>query len=154
MPIYTDPTDNEIAQLTDAGRELETRRGVDGLAFYFYGWAVGRGGYDPSNVVKVIPINPALTALIDQVYPTVGSYNLFTDANFEYPNSRGIALTCRIPRGAYSEWGLGELGIWVKIIDSPILLEIDTYVLYAVSHFPLKSKTYNSANVRRFIIQM
>jgi len=153
MPIYTDPADNLIAQITNAGRSLCVRAPIEGLAFQFYGWALGRGGYDPTNPVHVLPINSADTALIDQVYPAVSNYNLFALTDFENPTTRTVSCACRIFLGnILANYGIGEIGIWVKILNSPVNpLENGTLVLFSITHTPIQTITPNSARVYRII---
>jgi len=123
MP-FTDATDNAISALTDAGRDLYKRASLGTICFQLYGWAIGRGGYQDANPVKVDPIDTTLTDLIDRVYPSAPpllDLELINEDLLEYPNNRAVSIICRVPRqDINARHGYGELGIWVKVLKSEI----------------------------------
>ncbi len=72
--------------------------------------------------------------------------------DIEFPNVSAVSLVCRIgPTEA--NVGLGELGIYVDIIDSVNPDEIGSRILYAVTHFAIVAKNSNSNFVTRAITQ-
>jgi hypothetical protein len=149
MP-FTDPCDGSIAQLTNAARAIYARMQLGEIAFYWLGFNVGRYGYLDINPVKVAVIDPALTALVDTIYPTAPTLKSFEI--LEKPNEKAISLVCRLATSE-ANYGLGELGIWAKINWSSVPAEIDTDVLMAVAHVPLQSKNHRHTYVHRVIIQ-
>ena len=115
------------------------------------GFAVGREGYDDSNPVKITAIDPSLTALEDQFFPTVGTRKAFE--SFETPTPKTLVVNCRLASDE-SVAGLGEIGLWAEIIESTVSpAEIGTEFLMAVAHFGLQTKTLRQAILYRFIIQ-
>jgi hypothetical protein len=153
MPIYTDSSDNLISQITDVGRNLATRASIEGLSFKFIGWALGRGGYDPSNPVKTIPITSSDTTLIDQVHPSSYTLNYFVPSDLEVPTQRSVSCACRILRDtASANYGIGEIGIWVVILNSPVVpAEVGQLHLFSITHTPLQTITLNTAKILRII---
>jgi hypothetical protein len=153
MPIYTDPADNIVAQITDKGRNLCTRAAIEGLSFQLYGWAMGRGGYDPSNPVHVLPIVPSDTALIDQIYPTLPNLNLFSATDFETPVARSVSCSCRIYRDTFTAtYGIGEIGIWVRTLNSPLNpIENGELNLFSITHTPIQCITDTTMKAMRII---
>jgi len=74
----------------------------------------------------------------------------FTD--IEQPNAEAVSLVCRVAQGD-GNFGLGEIGIYVDIVDSINTAEIGTRVLYAIGHFPIIAKNSKSVLVTRVITQ-
>ncbi len=72
--------------------------------------------------------------------------------DIEFPNMSAVSLVCRIGQ-TDGNFGLGELGIYVDIVDSVNSAEIGTRILYAISHFPIVAKNVNSNFVTRAITQ-
>jgi len=150
---YTSPASNIIYSLTDAGRQLCARSVIEGISFVFDSWQLGQDGYNMSNPVQVLPISTSDTDLISPIYPTPTTRKPFSDSDFEYPTNRSVSKALRINReDTAANYAIGEIGIWVKIINSPLNpLENDTYVLFAISHTPIKTITFNSALIIRLI---
>jgi len=113
-----------------------------GLGFNNFGVTPGTGvlggGISPSLESERFPASAPL-----QVEP-------FFD--IEFPNLSAVSLVCRIGL-IDGNFGLGELGIYVDILDSVNPAEIGTRVLYAISHFPIVAKNSNSNFVTRAITQ-
>ena len=72
--------------------------------------------------------------------------------DIEFPNISAVSLVCRIGL-TDANVGLGELGIYVDIIDSVNPDEIGSRILYAISHFAIVGKNANSNFVTRAITQ-
>lgn len=113
-----------------------------GLAFDNFGILPGTGflasGIDPSLESSKFP--PTAPAAVESFF------------DIENPNESAVSLVCRIGPGD-ANYGLGELGVYVDIIDSVNPDEIGTRVLYAISHFPIVAKNLNSVFVTRVITQ-
>jgi hypothetical protein len=72
--------------------------------------------------------------------------------DIEFPNISAVSLVCRIGT-TDANVGLGELGIYVDIIDSVNPDEIGSRILYAITHFAIVAKNANSNFVTRAITQ-
>lgn len=149
--MFTSVPDPIIGTLTEIGRTSLARATLGEISFKLSGFAVGRGGYNSTNPVKVDAINPALTDLIDQFFPTIG-----TTKSIEYierPTPSTIVANCRLA-SSEAVSALGEIGLWAEIVDSTISIgEIGTTFLLATGHFPIQTKTLRQAIVYRFIVQ-
>jgi hypothetical protein len=150
MP-FVEPTSNLTARLTDEGRDRLARLILGEVAFELAGFQVGRGGYLQTNPVKTVPIDPALTALIDPVGP------LRSFVTIEQPVGTNVAApVCRLDTGDVdSEFGLGELGVFATYLvhdTQPGLVGTD--FLFATAHFPLLAKTPSHTFVWRVLIAL
>jgi hypothetical protein len=65
----TDPSDTIQAQTTEYFRQIEARGPIGDVVFKVVGFSVGRGGYNPTDPVHIVPVDPNATTLMDQVYP-------------------------------------------------------------------------------------
>jgi hypothetical protein len=72
--------------------------------------------------------------------------------DIEQPNPESVSLVCRLAQDD-GNFGLGEVGIYVRIVDSINVQEIGTRVLYAIGHFPIIAKNSKSVLVTRVITQ-
>ena len=155
MPIYTDRVDDQIAQLSNKGRELYTRRTFGDVAFKFTGWALGRGGYDPDNVVKTLPIDPSHTILLDHIYPQSPNLNPLSETDFEAHNNRTLIFVLRVPHSTETaNYGIGEIGIWGTITDSVDPAEIGQEHLMIIAHTPITCLTLQSSRVFRLLLNL
>jgi hypothetical protein len=91
-------------------------------------------------------------ALESPRYPSGTPDTVAAFLDVEYPNSSATSLVCRVAQSV-GNYGLGEIGIYADIIDSPIASEIGERVLYAIGHFPIVAKNSSSVYVTRVIIQ-
>jgi len=149
--MFTDTPDPTLAFLTDIGRTNFSRVILGEISFILAGFAVGRGGYLTANPVHIVPIVPSNTALDDQFFPTVGTRKPFE--LLEFPTPKTIVANYRLA-STEALAGLGELGIWGKIIHSTVSpLEVNTEFLLGIAHFPIVSKNLRQAIVYRVIIQ-
>jgi hypothetical protein len=147
MP-FTDPTDSIEAKITDAGRALLARSLLGEVSFMFEGFDAGREGYQDANPVKIDPVVSSDTALADPVFPLSGLEPFTT---IDTPTDIYAAPVCRIDR-LEALYGLGELGIWVRILmDTVNPGDVGTDVLFALAHFPMIGKSDNHVLVYRVI---
>jgi hypothetical protein len=128
-PVYGVVGDLD-ARLTTAGRILNARQLVEGLSFEATAFAVGTGGYYESNPTQAIPVNPGDSGLQAEVLRK-------GFALVEHPIPEAITLYCRLEK-LEAPYALGELGVFVTILDSPLNPgEVGDVVLYALVHFPI-----------------
>jgi hypothetical protein len=150
MP-FTDLPDNIVATLTDAGRHALARSTAGEIAFQATSFAVGRGGYNMANPVKIVAIDPGNTTLDDQFFPVFPTLQPITDIERPYPQT--IVFNCRLA-STDAVAGLGEIGIWATYLWSPgNPSEVGTTFLFAAAHFPLSTKTLRQVVVYRVIVQ-
>ena len=149
MP-FLDTPDSIIAVLTEGGRHALARVLLGELSFIYDSFAVGRGGYDMLNPVKITTIDPALTELEDHIFP-VGATKSLESPIFN-PNPQATSCICRLTT-AEALAGLGEAGLWCRIDKSNIPAEVGTLFMFAVAHFPIQVKTDRHVYVMRFVTQ-
>jgi len=125
------------ALLTTAGRVLNARSMAEGVAFRVVSFAVGTGGYYPREPTKATPIDVGATGLEAEVFRKA-------PVAFEQPIPEAMAVYCRIDK-LEAPYGLGELAIFVEILDSPVPADIGDVVCYALVHFPINA--HNSSQV-------
>ena len=149
--MFLDTPDVIITSLTDEARTNFARVILGEISFIIKGFAVGRGGYDGSNPVKITSLDPSLTALIDQFFPTLGTRK--DNEAFESPTDKTVVANFRLA-STEAVAGLGEIGMWAEIIHSTVSpAEIGTEFLMAIAHFPIVTKTLRQAILYKFIIQ-
>lgn len=148
---FTDTPDSVLATLTNVGRTQFARSILGEVSFIVKGFAVGREGYNGANPVKIDAINPALTALEDQIFPAVPG-DIKAIETIELPSPKTLVLNCRLAQDE-AVAGLGELGIYAEIVDSIVPSEIGDQFLLALSHMPLITKVPQQVIVFRLIIQ-
>lgn len=146
---FTDTPDPTIATITDAGRNALARATLGEISFSINSFAVGREGYQMANPVKVEPIDPSLTALVDQIFPTSGQQPIL---GFENPYPTTLVVNCKILPNDFNS-AIGELGIWAIINNSTTPTEIGTEFLFAVAHLPIITKTLKQSMLLRVVIQ-
>jgi hypothetical protein len=148
--MFTDTPDSVLAILTDVGRTNFAKMTMGDISFVVDGFAVGRGGYDSINPVKIVPIDAASTSLIDQFFPIIGTTKSVEAVEKPYPST--VVINCRLGRDE-SISALGEIGVWAKVVDSSDINEIGTTFLLAIGHFPISVKTLRKAVLYKVIIQ-
>lgn len=119
---------------------VETDAG--GFGFNNFGILPGTGFLDGG-------INPALE---NPRFPDTAPSDVEDFVEIELPNLQATSAVCRVPQ-TDGNFGLGEVGIYVDIVDSVNPGEIGLRVLYAISHFPIVAKTANGVFVTRVITQ-
>lgn len=155
----TDPSDEIVAQLTDIGRDYLARAINGELVYQAVGFSCGRGGYNPLDPVKVIPITGAELALTDQVFPAVTGTEPFEF--IEQPLPTTVVFNCRLPASLIAtnaDYGLGEIGIWAEVIythpsaSSPPT-QGDVFLL-ALANMPIRAKTRRDVMLFRVVVQL
>lgn len=150
-----DPSGDTIANTTDYARELIARATLGLVVFKVVGFGLGRGGYNPSDVVQPLPLNLAATELSDKVFPTATPFDYEPFISTEQPTSRACVYNCRVGSSVVAgpaDYGLGELALYGEIIKSDVPSEIGQVFLFAVSHFPLFCKTRRDTLLRRVVV--
>lgn len=151
---FTEPTDDITAVLTTKGREEMARMIMGESSIQVTAYQVGRGGYNPSNPVKILPVDVNSTALLDPV-PDASSRRSFEIIEQPIGNNV-VAPVCRLdPGGTDVEYGLGELGIFATWVhDSVYPGQVGDDFLFAIAHFPIVSKTPTHTFVWRVVIAL
>lgn len=151
----TDQCDEIQAFLTDQARTYLARALNGELSYKAIGFAVGRGGYNPTDPVKVLPISGSEIDLSDQVYPDVVGESPFQQIDTPGATST-VVFNCRLSsttNPSNSDYGLGELGLFAEILHSNDPLEVGKVFLFALSHFPIKAKTKRDTILFRVTVQ-
>ena len=137
-----------VAVVTDIARQFMARSITDGTAFRIVEFAVGTSGYDPSNPLTAVAVDPAATALQAEV---------FRDAidQVETATLDGTAKSFvgRIARDELQA-GIGEIGIFAEILSSPFPFEVGTKFLFAIAHQPLNVKTDRHVASYRIVVAL
>ena len=149
MPFTSTP-DQPVASLTDLGRINFARVANGEIAFVVSDFAVGRGGYDMVDPVKITLIDPSLSTLEDQFFPVFPA--IYPVERLEYPTLKTVVAYCRLAQNDAIA-GLGELGIYGEIVYSINPVEVGTKFLMAVAHSPLVTKTLKQVILYRTVIQ-
>ena len=152
----TDPSGNIEAFLTDLARQYIARAVNGELVYKLESFYCGRGGYNPTDPFSgVLPVNTADVALADQVYPTASTYASYE--SIEQPTMTSLVVNCRLPSTpspSNADYGLGEIGVWARILTSNVPSEIGQLFLYALAHFPARGKTFRDVFLLRPTIQL
>jgi alpha-tubulin suppressor-like RCC1 family protein len=131
------------AQITNSALAFIARSALDGTLYAVTEFSVGIGGYDLANPGTVTPINPADVALSSEVWRGPLTHLQYSVA----PPPETVQYWCRVPRGATSAvQGIGEVGLWAKILWSPFVWEIGTFFLFAIQHQPCQVKHEDSVH--------
>ena len=149
---FPERTDDVLAFLTAKGRDELARLVLGESSFQLTAFQVGRGGYNPSNPVKVAAIDINDTALTDPVPDANDRRDFVTIEQPIGPNV--VAPVCRLnPGDTNVEYGLGELGIFATYLrDDVTPANVGTDFLFALSHFPIVCKTPTHTLVWRVVI--
>jgi len=113
------------------------------------GLAVNNFGIIPGTGFLDGGANPNLE---NPVFPPAAPGTIEDFLDIEFPNPQATSLVCRAGQSE-GNFGLGEVGIYVDIIDSVNPQEIGKRILYAIGHFPIVSKNSKSVFVTRVITQ-
>lgn len=150
----TDHSDDVQAFMTDQARTYFARMLSGELSYQTVGFSVGRGGYNPTDPVHILPVDTTTTALSDQVYPDTTGYVGFSEVDKVAISS--LVFNCRLPATqiqSNADYGLGEIGIWGKILTSTANpSEIGTVFLYAIGHMPIRCKTRRDVMLMRVVV--
>ena len=136
LPSYNvavpDPVD---FQLTNEALLWIAKSKLDGSVYEIDTFAVGSGGFNPVVPSTVLPVNPADTALAAEV-------KRFRIRKVTYSSSTlpGISWTvtyyCRVPRDQLLGNTVGEVGLFARVLWSPLPAEVGYQFLFALAHFP------------------
>jgi hypothetical protein len=136
--------DQAIQALTQKAIAMFARAALDGTRFRIHEFSVGCGGFYPECPQRVRPINPLSPFLESEVYRAEIAYMSYDDTKAVY--------YCRVPRDE-AVAGLGEIGLWAEIIQSPLPFEIGTWFLHTVQHFPVITKVHSMVETFRIELQ-
>jgi len=120
------------------------------------------GNLYPINSNETAPLNFLVTpmslgvstTLIDAAYPvppTLGEFAM-PEGTLEQPTASSVSFVMQIPDGAVGMNAYGELGVWVRVIESRHPLEVGRDVLFAHGHFPIIAKSDRMVCTFRVII--
>jgi hypothetical protein len=150
-----DPSGDTIAQTTDYARNLIARATLGNVVFKVVGFGLGRGGYDPSDVVQPLPLTLSDTELTDKVFPSSTAFDYEPLISTEEPTMRARVYNCRVGSTVIAgdaDYALGELALYGEIIKSDDPLEIGQVFMFALSHFPILCKTRRDTLLRRVVV--
>lgn len=136
-------------QLTNAANFYMNRSIGDGTIYAITDFAVGVGGYNPAIPTTVVAVNPALGALLSEVYRAPVTHMQY-DAPAAAPPWT-VQYWCRVPRDEAMR-GLGEIGLIATILWSPLPAEIGTQFLFANQHFPCQSRHRDAVSL--FVVEI
>lgn len=133
-------------RISSFARQMIARSITDHTAFVIDQFSVGISGYDPSYPIRSTLVDPSLQALVAEIYR--GAITAV-----ESPLQSGIAtaFVCRLGREDVVG-GLGEIGLWARILWSPFPSEIGSTFLFATVHHPLSGKTSKHVSTSRVVI--
>jgi hypothetical protein len=117
------------AEPTMEFRHLRARGQTDGTIVRAVEFQVGRGGFDPSDYLAALPVNPNATALDDSQFTS-------DIDQIEWPNPHCLSCYCVIEAGEASV-ALGEIAIIGEVSQSPGSPVDGTKFAMAIGHFPL-----------------
>lgn len=120
------------AETTTEARRIITRGMADGTSLRAIKFSVGRGGFDPTDYLAALPVNPDATALEDPIFTDLIDYK-------EAPNTNSISYYCALETGEANQT-LGEIAIIGEVQNSPGDPADESEVVMAIGHFPLLAK--------------
>jgi len=136
------------AAVTDIARQFMARSIVDGTSFQVTHCAVGSSGYEVSNPLAALSVDPTATSLVSEVYRK--TIDLVETATLD---ATAKSFVVRIGREDLAA-GIGEIALFATIVDSPFITEIGSQFMYAVAHQPLNVKTLNHVVSYRIIVAL
>jgi len=134
------------AKITDIARQYIARSICDGTAFKVDTFAVGSGGYDISYPTRAIEVNSASTELDAEIFR--GTITIVEEVVVDGTSK---SFVCRLAQNDISG-GIGEIGLFATIIDSPYPAEVGAQFLVCLAHQPLNTKTKNHVTTYRVIV--
>lgn len=136
------------AVVTTVARQFLARSITDGTALQVTHFALGTSGYDPSNPLSAIDVDPESTALISEIFRD--SVDLVETATLD---ATAKSFVLRVAREELSA-GIGEIGLIATVLNSPYPSEVGTQILFALAHQPLNVKTKNHVYSFRVILAL
>ena len=137
-----------VAVVTDVARQFMARSLTDGTSIKVVDFAVGTSGYDPANPLSAVIVDPGATALISEVFRDV-----IDQVETATLDGTAKSFVGRISREELQA-GIGEIGLFAEILDSPFPFEVGTKFLFAVAHQPLNVKTDRHVASYRIIVAL
>jgi hypothetical protein len=129
--LFTAVPDPVDFQLTNDALFWINKSGVDGSIYEVDTFAVGRGGYNPAVPTTVVAVNPADIALADEALR-----RQITKVTYEAETPPWVATYwCRVPRHLLVGNTIGEIGLFARVLWSPIPGETGLVFLFALGHF-------------------
>lgn len=151
-----DPSGDILAELTDLARNYLARAMIGDVVIQVKGFALGRGGFNPSDVVQPLPLNLADVELTDKVFPSAVAFEYEPFISTEEPTATARVYNCRVgssPFPGNADYALGEAGLYAEVLKSISNPgEVGTVFLYALSHFPILCKTRRETLLRRVVV--
>lgn len=129
--LFTAVPDPVHFELTNGALFWINKSGVDGSIYEIDTFAVGRGGYNPAVPTAVAVVNPADVALADEALRRP-----ITRVTYEAETPPWVVTYwCRVPRHLLVGNTIGEVGLFARVLWSPVFIEIGTVFLFALGHF-------------------
>lgn len=136
------------ATVTDRARTLVARSITDGTSIKITSFAVGTGGYDVSNPLSALTVDPMDTSLSAEVFRDI--INKVETATLDNTSK---AFVGRIGPTEL-EAGIGEVALFAEILSSPFPAEVGTTFMFAVAHQPLNVKTRSHVVSYRIVLAL
>lgn len=133
--------------ITTQAREYLARSASDGTSIKIVEFSVGSNGYNPAIPLYATIPNPDDTELEAEIYRnsiTAVEQNVLVDGTAK-------SFVCRLSSDSIVG-GIGEIGLWAEVIDSPFSSEIGEKFLFAICHQPLNVKSLRHVASYRIII--
>lgn len=137
-----------VAAVTDGARQFMARSLTDGTSFRVVEFAVGTSGYDVANPLSAILVDPTATSLASEVFRDV-----IDQVETATLDGTSKSFVGRIGRDELQA-GIGEIGLFAEILDSPFPAEIGTKFLFALAHQPLNVKTDRHVASYRIVVAL
>jgi hypothetical protein len=128
-----------------------TRSTSEGIIYAVTEFAIGTGGYNPLVPTTTYAVNPASTALSNEVYRAPISH-LTSDLDNHPPNPWEVTYWCRVPRDVAIE-AVGEVGLFAEIIWSPVPGEVGTKFLFALMNMPCQCRHSRTVHLYRLTVR-
>lgn len=128
-----------IVTLTDKGRQLEAQQTVYGYGFKVDHFVVGWGGHDPADPLVALPLTLEVTELPKQTFgpKLIDSATLVTVTCPKFV----CVLQPNEAVGGISNLGLIATILFVPTGAPPSAPTVGSTFLYAMTNFPLRTKT-------------
>lgn len=152
---WQDPASDIYANLTDNARTLIARATLGDVVFKVVGFGLGRGGFDVVNFSQALPVVTTDTELADKIYPDATPFTFAPFASTEEPTLTVRIYNCRVGATIIqgpADFALGELALYGEILKSNVPSEVGTFFLFALSHFPVLTKTHRDTLLRRVLV--
>ncbi len=133
-------------KVTNLARVYMARSIAEGLSFKVDKFAVGVGGYDISDPLSAIEVDPAAETLISEIFRSD-----VTLVENPTTNQTVKSFLCRVGKNDVAA-GIGEIGLFATITHSEFSSEIGKTFLFALAHQPLQAKTNSHVVSFRLVV--